>query len=155
MSDFVIERARHRDAGEILTVQLAAYVGEAQRYADPELPPLMESLAEVEDAITSTHVLVARDAGRLVGSVRGRVTDRTCVVGRLAVAPDWQRRGVAPALLRALEDVVRGEVDAFTLWTGHLSAGPLRLYERLGYREVRRERDTDTVVLVYLEKQLG
>ena len=31
-------------AGEVLTVQRAAYVTEAQRYGSPELPPLRESL---------------------------------------------------------------------------------------------------------------
>lgn len=39
------------DAGEILTVQRAAYLTEAQHYADPFLPPLTE-LDEVRAVLT-------------------------------------------------------------------------------------------------------
>lgn len=146
-----IERAVPADAGEILTVQRAAYVTEAQLYGDPFLPPLVESMEQVRATIGDAVVLKATDAGRIVGSVRGRLAGTTCLVGRLVVAPDRQRRGLGAALLAALHETVP-QAAAFDLFTGHLSEGNLRLYRRLGYRETHRERMDDHLTLVHLRR---
>ncbi|NUW34380.1 GNAT family N-acetyltransferase [Nonomuraea sp. SMC257] len=146
-----IQRAEQADAGEILTVQRAAYVTEAQLYGDPFIPPLVESVEQVREAIRDGVVLKAVESGRVVGSVRGRLSGATCLVGRLVVAPDQQGRGLGTALLRALHEQV-AEASAFDLFTGHLSEGNLRLYRRLGYRETRRERMDDHLTLVHLRR---
>lgn len=144
-----IMRARPEDAGEILTVQRAAYVTEAQLYGDPFIAPLLESVGQVAEAIATGTVLKAVAGSRIVGAVRGRLTGTTCLVGRLVVAPDRQRQGIGSALLTALHESVP-EAAAFDLFTGHLSEGNLRLYRRLGYRETRRERVADHLTLVHL-----
>ncbi|MGB4916574.1 MAG: hypothetical protein WBO89_02585, partial [Propionicimonas sp.] len=71
----VIRPALIGDAGEILTVQRAAFVAEAQSHGDPWLPPLTETLDAVAAAIGTGAVLVLRlvndgREGRLVGAVR-------------------------------------------------------------------------------------
>ena len=144
-----IMRARPEDAGEILTVQRAAYVTEAQLYGDPFIAPLLESVGQVAEAIATGTVLKAVAGSRIVGAVRGRLTGTSCLVGRLVVAPDRQRQGIGSALLTALHESVP-EAAAFDLFTGHLSEGNLRLYRRLGYRETRRERVADHLTLVHL-----
>jgi predicted N-acetyltransferase YhbS len=102
MDGMRIERADVADAGEILTLQRAAYVTEAQLHGDPFLPPLVESLDQVRRTLTESLVLKATVGTRLAGCVRARVTERTCLVGRLAVAPDLQGRGIGRALMGAL-----------------------------------------------------
>lgn len=148
----MIERAVAADAGEILTVQRAAYVSEAQLYGDPYIPPLVESLEQVRKIIEGAVVLKALDAGRIVGAVRGQVAGTTCLVGRLVVVPDCQGRGLGSALLGALHEQVP-EAEVFDLFTGHLSGGNLRLYRRLGYRETHRERMDDHLTLVHLRRR--
>ncbi|SNS10051.1 Acetyltransferase (GNAT) domain-containing protein [Streptosporangium subroseum] len=148
-----IERAEPEDAGEILTVQRAAYVSEAQLYGDPFIPPLVESADQIRRAVETATVLVARDAGRIVGAIRGRLSGTTCMVGRLVVAPDVQRRGLGGTLLAALHDEIVS-AQAFDLFTGHLSEGNLRLYRGHGYRETRRERMSDHLTLVHMRRQL-
>ncbi|MFF4614666.1 GNAT family N-acetyltransferase [Nonomuraea jabiensis] len=145
----MIERATTADAGEILTVQRAAYVSEAQLYGDPYIPPLIESLEQVRKVIEGAVVLKALDAGRVIGAVRGQVSGTTCLVGRLVVAPDHQGRGIGTALLTALHEAVP-EAEAFDLFTGHLSEANLKLYRRLGYRETSRERMDDHLTLIHL-----
>lgn len=145
----LIERATTADAGEILTVQRAAYVSEAQLYGDPYIPPLIESLEQVRKVIEGAVVLKALDAGRVIGAVRGQVSGTTCLVGRLVVAPDQQGRGIGTALLTALHEAVP-EAEAFDLFTGHLSEANLKLYRRLGYRETSRERMDDHLTLIHL-----
>ncbi|WP_432932629.1 GNAT family N-acetyltransferase [Microbispora sp. CA-135349] len=146
-----ITRALPGDAGEILTLQRAAYVTEAQLYGDPFLAPLVESLDQVRTVIETGIVLKAEDGGRIVGAARGRLSGSTCLVGRLVVAPDRQGRGVGSALLAAMHEAVP-EATAFDLFTGHLSEGNLRLYRRLGYRETRRERVQDHLTLIHLRR---
>ncbi|SDI09844.1 GNAT family N-acetyltransferase [Nonomuraea jiangxiensis] len=148
----MIERAVAADAGEILTLQRAAYVAEAQLYGDPYIPPLVESLEQVRKIVETAVVLKALDGSRIVGAVRGRVSGTTCLVGRLVVAPDRQGQGLGTALLRALHEAVP-EAEAFDLFTGHLSEGNLRFYRRLGYRETHRERMDDHLTLIHLRRR--
>jgi ribosomal protein S18 acetylase RimI-like enzyme len=149
-----IERADVADAGEILTLQRAAYVTEAQLHGDPFLPPLVESIDQVRTMIADSIVLKATVGTRLAGSVRARINDRTCLVGRLSVAPDLQGQGIGRALMRALENEAAGRADACVLFTGHLSEANLRLYRRLGYGETHRERVADHLMLVHMRKPL-
>ncbi|SCL31339.1 Ribosomal protein S18 acetylase RimI [Micromonospora nigra] len=143
------------DAGEILTVQRAAYVVEAQRYADPFLPPLTETLEEVRAALADGQVvLAARLGSRLVGSVRARVEGGTAHVGRLSVAPDQQGRGLGGRLLRAVEAACADRVSRFALFTGADSGQNLRLYHRHGYQVVGHRPDPNGIRLALLEKRL-
>lgn len=140
------------DAGEVMTVQRAAFLLEAQLYRDPDLPPLVEGIDEICALDDAHRGVVAVLGQRLVGSIRVRVDGRRLHLGRLSVAPDLQGRGIGAALLAAGEAVA--DADEALLFTGHLSAGNLRLYERAGYREERRERFNDRTVLVHLRKVL-
>lgn len=87
-------KAEH--AGEVLTLQRAAYVTEAQAHRDVDLPPLQQRLSELTAELTDPEVLAAgwRDeAGRLVAAVRVRVrrsAPTVAEVGRLTVVPDRQ-----------------------------------------------------------------
>ncbi len=88
------------DAGELLTLQRAAYVTEAQAHDDVNLPPLTQSLDELVSELTRPDVLafgLRDDARRLVAAVRVYLSPtepHTAEVGRLVVAPpDMQGRG--------------------------------------------------------------
>ncbi|SOE01428.1 GNAT family N-acetyltransferase [Blastococcus haudaquaticus] len=142
------------DAGELLTLQRAAYATEARLYGDPELPAMVQTLEELTAELATGIALTATRGGRIVGAVRGRAADGVLHVGRLTVAPDQQGQGIGTALLAEVEAAAPPGTRQATLFTGHLSVGNLRLYERLGYREQRRERLTPSVELVHLSKAL-
>ena len=97
------------DAGEILTLQRAAYVSEAQAHSDLDLPPLRESLEDLTSELAAPEVLALglRDhARRLVAAVRVRVraaAPTVAEVRRLTVAPDRQGQGLGSHLLAELE----------------------------------------------------
>ena len=153
MEELTIRAAGPADAGELLTVQRAAYVSEARLYQYFDLPPLTETLDEVRAAIATDAVLVALAGTRIVGGVRGRLAGDTCHVGRLAVAPDLQGNGVGTALLRAIEERFPG-VPRFELFTGGRSEPNLRLYRRFGYADLPR-RPADHPDLLYLVKRVS
>ena len=140
------------DAGEILTVQRAAFVTEAQVYGDPSIPPLIQTLSDLERELRAGTALKALVGPRLVGAIRGRTEGHTFHVGRLAVAPDMQGRGIGTRLLADLEKQVALDVARFELSIGSLSLPHLRIFERSGYHEFRRERMHSNLEWVFMEK---
>ncbi|GAA3586128.1 GNAT family N-acetyltransferase [Amycolatopsis ultiminotia] len=140
-------------AGELLTLQRAAFLAEARAHHDLDLPPLTETLAQVRAALADPAVTVwgVRDGSRIVASVRLRVEGEVGELSRLAVAPDRQGGGLGTALLLATEAAAPAGVRRFRLTTGEFSAGPLRLYARHGYRETHRSPEGEHH-LVHLEK---
>nr|WP_275586388.1 GNAT family N-acetyltransferase [Geodermatophilus normandii] len=148
----VVGPAAPGSAGEVLTLQRAAYVTEAQLYGDPGIPPLTETLEEVVAAVAAGSVLTATVGPRVVGAVRGELAGGVLSVGRLVVAPDRRGRGVGTALLAAVERTPGAR--RAVLFTGARSAGNLRLYHRAGYREERRERVSAGLELLHLAKDL-
>ena len=151
----VIARADPDDAGELLTLQRAAYATEARLYGDPELPAMVQTLGELTAELAQGLAFTATRGARIVGAVRGRLADGVLHVGRLTVAPDQQGQGIGTALLAEVEAAAPPGTTRATLFTGSRSEANLRLYERLGYREERREQLTPSVELVHLSKPLG
>ncbi len=151
-ADITIRDAVVGEAEVILAVQQEAFVPASQRYKNPKLPPLLERIEDVEHDIREHLVLVATEAGgRIVGAVRGRFTGGCVHVGRLVVDPDAQRRGIATALMHELEARFP-EASCFELFTGGLNEPGMGLYLKLGYRETRRERQSELLEIVYLRK---
>jgi ribosomal protein S18 acetylase RimI-like enzyme len=129
------------DAGEILTLQRAAYVTEAQAHSDLMMPPLTQTLEQLRGEITDPRITAwgIREDDRLVASVRVRLADRDAAeIGRLVVAPDRQGHGLGTALLAVAEARLPETVTVIRLFTGEHSHANLRLYQRLGYRETSR-----------------
>ena len=92
--------------------------------------------------------------GALAGSVRARVVDDVCQVGRLIVQPQLQGRGIGTRLMRADRSRENLRKRArFELFTGSRSEGNIRLYERLGYRRCREQALSPGVTLVFMEKR--
>jgi tRNA (guanine37-N1)-methyltransferase len=154
--ELVVRTARPRDAGELWTLQRASYLEEGARHDTFALPPLTQTLDELRDSLApgAGTVLVAEQAGRLVGSVRGEVRDEDVwYIGRLMVAPDRQGQGLGTTLMDRVEALAPSGTRVLRLVTGLLSEANLRFYRRRGYREVGRRSHPGVDVLV-LERLL-
>jgi GNAT superfamily N-acetyltransferase len=138
--------------GELLTLQRAAYVSEAQLYDDVRLPALVQTPDELADELAQSSCLAALAGSRLVGAVRTRERDGVLHVGRLVVAPDLQGRGIGTRLLLAAERSTT--LPRAALFTGARSTANLRLYRRHGYVETAREPVRPGLELVHLVKEL-
>lgn len=141
------------DAGEVLTLQRAAYVTQARLHHDLDLPPLVESLDALRSRLEhpGTRAWGIREDGRLVAAVRVTVEPPTAELGRLVVAPDRQGRGFGTRLLEHVERTLPDGVTAITLFTGERSEASLRLYARCGYCETHRT-TAGHYALVHLRK---
>jgi N-acetylglutamate synthase-like GNAT family acetyltransferase len=140
------------DGPDILALQRLAYQSEACLYGDPQIPPLTQSLEELEAEIRDAIVLKACSTVLIVGSVRARRNGTTCAVGRLMVHPEWQRRGLGSRLMRRIEASFP-DVERFELFTGDRSEANIRFYSGLGYEPVRKERLSPRVSILLLEKR--
>ena len=140
------------DAWEILSLQKMAYQSQAELYDDYSLPPLIQTLDEIQEQFHDHVFLKAVEDNVIIGSVRAAVKDGTCHIGRLIVRPDRQNQGIGTALLQAMERQCPDAV-CFELFTGIKSQKSLQLYNKLGYQAIRREQQTEKVELVYLQKQ--
>lgn len=140
------------DAGEVLTIQRAAFASEALIYGDPDMPPLTQTLEELAAELVENLGCVAVTDGRLVGAVRARRDGDLLLIGRLAIAPDQQGEGLGTLLLSAVEERGR-EAGASTaeLFTGGLSEANQRLYEREGYERTETTADGE----IFYRKPLG
>ena len=145
------------DAGEILTLQRAAYVTEAQAHGDLNLPALRQSLSELSDELSGTTCWQSAGGTRraLLAAVRATVAageGTLAEIGRLAVVPDRQGQGLGSRLLDAVEDRLPASVREVRLFTGERSAANLRLYRRVGYRETHRTDTPAGYALVHMSK---
>lgn len=148
---FIVSKAKPGDLPLILEVQKAAFKAQGELYGEPGLPPLVQTLDEIIKECDGKTVLKAESDGEIIGSVRVGESGGICRIGRLAVLPEHQGRGVGAALMRAIEACFPN-AERFAVFTGHKSLKNQRLYARLGYAETGRERVSDILTLVYMEK---
>ncbi|WP_202970200.1 hypothetical protein [Tessaracoccus flavescens] len=103
------------DAGEIMTLQRAAYVTEAILHDDLALPPLTQTLDERSDELADPAVTA---------------------LGRLVVAPDLQGRGSAHGSRALSKNTCPGRSRRSS--SSRVGGANLRLYARLDYAETHR-----------------
>lgn len=99
-----IEPVSVEEAGELLVLRRAAFVTEAQKYGDPNIPPLTQTLAELIADLRNPDVVTlgAWENHRLVGTLRVLLEGSKATLGRFAVAPDKQGKGVGTQLMHAM-----------------------------------------------------
>lgn len=139
------------DLPVILDLQKLCYRENAERYGDYAIPPLVQTISELETEFRDGVILKAVDGLEIVGSVRACERDKTCYIGRLIVHPDYQNRGIGTKLMVEIERIFP-ECDRFELFTGHRDEKNLYLYGKLGYRVFKEESHNGKVKFVFLEK---
>ena len=136
---------------EILELQKRAYKKEAVLYNDWTIPPLTQTLSEIQAEYENRLFLKAQFEARIVGSVRALCNSGTCRIGRLIVHPDCQRQGIGALLMKNIEHFFPNS-QRFELFTGTKSTGNIRLYQKLGYEEYRQQDLSKKVRVVFMEK---
>lgn len=156
MDDVRIDLITEDEAGELLTVRRAAFVTEAQLYGDPNLPALTQSLTELVADIDRPDVVTlgAWLGHRLVGSIRVELEAEKANLGRLAVVPDLQGRGIGTQLLMAVLQYLPEQTKEVWVFTGQDSKQNLAMYAKQGY-EYQYDQHTGDLTYAYLRRILG
>jgi ribosomal protein S18 acetylase RimI-like enzyme len=151
-----IELVDDAHAGELLTLRRAAFVSEAQLYDDPHIPPLTQTLHELREDMARDDVVTigAWEGHRLVGSIRVEIDGSRATLGRLAVAPDQQGKGIGTSLLFAVLPYLPEQVTEIWVFTGKDSKQNLAMYTKHGYEE-QFDQAAGELTYTYLRRVLG
>lgn len=149
----IIKKAEFYELQNILDLQYLAYQSEAKLLNNPNIPPLQQSLADIEKEYENGFVLkaVAED-GNIIGSVRAYSKNGSLYIGKLIVHPDFQGQGIGTRLLCEIEKIYPHK--RYELFTSSKSVRNIRLYERLGYRIFSERMVSDDLKFIYLEKTM-
>ena len=148
-----IERATRENLEAILTLQKLAFQSQAKIYGKNDLPPLIQTLEEIQKDFSKYVFLKAMLDEQIIGSVKANVEEGTCYIGRLIVHPDHQNQGIGKKLMLAIENYFE-KVIRFELFTGHKSEKNIHLYESIGYKTFKTmdEGHEGHVKLLVMEK---
>ena len=91
---------------------------------------------------------------RLVGSVRVGLEADRALLGRLAVAPDLQGRGIGTKLIMSVLGYLPEDTKEVWVFTGQDSKQNLALYDKHGF-EHQYDQNAGDLTYAYLRKILG
>jgi len=152
-----IESATEADLENILEVQKSAFIKEAERHHNYEIPGLNQSLEELANEFNNSLVLTAKLEGTIVGSVRSSCKNGICTISKLVVRPEFHKRGIGRKLLCDIEAKsikVFPDLNKFILFTAKNSFDNIGLYESAGYDKTDLEFVANNMPLISLEKRL-
>ena len=151
MTMMKIQKADVSDAEHILELQKISYKSEAELYHDHNMPPMTQTLKEMQDDFLYKKFLKVTDGNKIIGSVRVFEKDGTCHIGRLMVHPDFQNQGIGTKLMQKIENLF-DTCKRLELFAGNKSKKNIMLYEKLGYNTFKTEKINENISLVYMEK---
>ncbi len=151
MGRIMITKAQKEDLEEILKLQYLAYQSEARLFNDMNIPPLRQTIEEVQDEFQRGIILKYSDEkDQIIGSVRAYQENGTAYISKLMVHPKMQKRGIGTKLLLEIEKEYVNQ--RYELYTSTKSIGNIKLYEKLGYQIFKEEEITSELKFVYMEK---
>jgi ribosomal protein S18 acetylase RimI-like enzyme len=141
-------------APALVRLQRASYAVEAELIGVESLPPMQEDA----DALLAAGLtwLGAREGGELLGAVAYRRLRDLVDIHRLVVHPRAFRRGIATALLDALEvrEGAHGVVRRYVVGTGALNRPAIELYRRRGFRITEQREVAPAVRWLRLDRRV-
>ena len=137
-------------ARQVLALQQMAYRIEADLIGFDDIPPLQESLDELQ---ACKEVFFGVKVGQvLVGAIAHALHADEVEIGRLMVHPGFFRQGLASRLLLEVEQA-HPEASVFRVTTGSLNLPARRLYETHGFLTVGTLEIGPGVFMTVYEKQ--
>lgn len=158
----LIKLAVLSDAPAIWKIQREAFSGQAQIYNNYQLPPLVQSLAQMEAEFKDKTFFKAEINREIVGSARfcsrnakaDAGSNTTVEIERLIEAPRFQNRGIGTHLMQHVEGLFENRITC-KLYTGDKSIRNIHVYQKLGYTIYAHSQTPHGVGLVHMKKSLG
>ena len=132
-TNIYLKKANKGDLSEILDLQYLAYQSEAKLFDNEDIPPLKQTLVDLENEYQRGTILKALDEDKtIIGSVRAFCDNGTVYIGKLMVHPSKQGQGIGTWLLLEMEK--QYPKQRYELFTSTRSEKNIALYKKLGYK---------------------
>jgi ribosomal protein S18 acetylase RimI-like enzyme len=139
------------EALRVLELQRVSYQIEADLIGSSMIPPLRESLEELQSCGEVFHGWF--EADRLLGFIAHKLEKNVLDIHRVAVHPDGFRRGIARQLLEFVLKLERGATRA-VVQTGSLNLPACKLYLSFGFEILERKEVAPGLELTLFSKNL-
>ncbi|WP_054706508.1 GNAT family N-acetyltransferase [Bacillus sp. JCM 19041] len=137
-------------AKEILKLQKRAYKVEAELIGFNGIPPLHETLEQLQQ---SNEVFFVYMEGEVISGAIAIEYNHTCIhISRVMVDPSSFRKGIARTLLTHVEEQTEEGVPLLVS-TGSRNFPAIRLYTSMGYERIGTKDIEEGLSLVLLRKQ--
>jgi ribosomal protein S18 acetylase RimI-like enzyme len=135
----------------VLELQRVSYQIEADLIGFGSIPPLRESLEELQSSGEVFHGWFEDD--KLLGFVAHKLEENVLDIHRVAVHPDGFRRGIARQLLEFVLKLERGAMRAI-VQTGSLNLPACKLYLSFGFEILEQKEVAPGLELTLFSKNL-
>ena len=152
-----VRRAAIEDETAILECLALAFEPFREQYTPEGFRDTTLTPETLRERLKKMALFVAQaPSGEIVGTIGGSVHHQSGHLRGMAVRPEWQGRGVAEELLRAVEGELRAEgCLQITLNTTRPLQRAMRFYEKHGYRPTGKVKDFFGMPLFEYVKQLS
>jgi GNAT superfamily N-acetyltransferase len=139
---FTVRRADSNDGRAILACLADAFAPYRNNYRHAAFTDTVLDPELVQHRLREMCIFVAVSKGEVVGTIACATSGEEGHLRGMAVLPDWQRTGVASALLQAAEAEIRNQRGKrIALDTTEPLARAMRFYERHGFTRSGRVSD--------------
>jgi ribosomal protein S18 acetylase RimI-like enzyme len=132
-SEFSLRFVDEREAAVVREIMLAAF----SEYTDVLTVPssaMWETVENVADHIRLGGAVIVEAEGAVIASGRFELRDDHVYIGRLSTLPAWRGRGIAAAMMEAMEQrALENGLTEARISVRSLLPRNIALYERIGY----------------------
>lgn len=146
-----IDVSQTATAAEVLRVQLAAYQVEAELIGFAELPPLKETIKELQQSEETFYGFY--DNGQLSGVVSLIIEDKVMDIYRLFVHPEQFRKGIARKLLIFIQDSEKG-FEEIIVSTAAGNQPAIHFYTKSGFSIISEVKTVEGLAIKQFSKLL-
>jgi len=131
----LIRNATDNDLVALLAIQKAVFAQCIDYLLPEQIPSLNETLDDMRRDVKYKSIISAYVEERPAGSVRYYNKSSVCIIERLSVIPEPQRKGIGRGLIAEVENQVARMAHKIYFETGLLASNHLMLYSKLGFGE--------------------
>ena len=138
-----------KTAEQIVDLQKKSYLIEAELINFYDIPPLKDTIDTIIQCDEVFYGYYTEDV--LAGLISYKLEEDLVDIYRVAVHPEYFRRGIAKQLIQFIEDVNKG-IEKIIVSTGLKNRPAVSLYLKLGFRRVSEVEVAEGVYVVSFEK---
>lgn len=136
-------------AEDVIDLQKASYIVEAQLMNFYEIPPLKDTIDSIKKSDETFYGFYIEN--NLCGLISYKLEEKILDIYRVAVHPKYFRKGIARKLIQHIEDI-NPKVEKVIVSTGAKNEPAIRLYLSLGFQTIKTVEALKAVYIQCFEK---